>query len=435
VSISVFLLFAFLAAVTAGSAVAGQHRSKGVPAERNCPHPKPGYYECMSLHEPRAGSPGSAFLPNFEGSGEEGAFSPADLRSAYHLPTSGGSGQTVAIVDAFDDPNAEADLKTYRSHYGLSECTKANGCFKKVDGSGLEETYPEAEPGWASEISLDLDMVSATCPECHIVLVEAFSNQVAALQKAENTAATAEWLKTTVISNSWSGEERSSETSEESAFHHPGIPIVFSAGDVGAQVDFPTASQYVIAVGGTLLKKSANYRGWTESVWEGTGAGCSAYEPKPAWQHDLGCSRRTVNDVSAVASCASPVSVYDSYFRPGWQRQCGTSASAPIVAALEGLSTPEARSAGAEFFWSQIGPLGKLFDPIVHDRRGLRQEHWHLWRRAAELADGCGARLERRSMGERLRRSFRKSPDRRVQPGRHVHARVRDGRIGRRAAR
>src|ERR1700674_4230564 len=164
-------------AVVSSSALAGT----GEPV---CESPPEGYVSCQAISE----EPGVESEISREGSGELGGFSPLDLRSAYVIPETGGSGQTVAIVDAFNDPNAEADLKTYRTHYNLSECTEKNGCFKKVNQTG-GTTYPLASIEWSVEISLDLDMVSAICPSCHIMLVEATSNSFANMGAAENEAA------------------------------------------------------------------------------------------------------------------------------------------------------------------------------------------------------------------------------------------------------
>ncbi len=319
---------------------------------------------------------------SFEGSGEKGGLDRADLRSAYRLPESGGSGQTVAIVDAYNDPNAESDLKKYREKYKLSECTEANKCFKKINQTGEAKNYPTNGAGWSVEMSLDLDMVSAVCPECHILLVEATNPTYSNMETAENEAAKWEETETkkkaTEISDSWGGPERSGETSENSAFEHSGIPITVSAGDECyinecegyAVPNFPAVAPGVIAVGGTELKKASNSRGWSESVWSepkseygaiGTGSGCSSYESKPSWETDKSCSKRTDDDVAAVAACNSPLSIYDSYEREGWFVECGTSAAAPIVAGVEALSSSEARKDGAEFF-SKVGPKGKLFD-------------------------------------------------------------------------
>ncbi len=202
-----------------------------------------------------------AVVPNDEGTGEEGGFSPQNLRSAYKLPSTGGSGQTVAIVDAFDDPDAEADLNVYRKEYGLGECTKANGCFKKVNQEGKEENYPPPgaqEERWAIEMSLDVDMVSAVCPECHILLVEANSSEDSNMYAAEDEAASWEEAgtkrKTTEISDSWGEEESPEETSNDVYFDHPGIPITVAGGDYGYGVRYPAASPYiVVSVGGTVL--------------------------------------------------------------------------------------------------------------------------------------------------------------------------------------
>ena len=266
-------------------------------------------------------------------------YNPADLQSAYHLPSStAGSGQTVAIVDAYDDPNAASDLSVYRSQFGLSGCTTANGCFKKVDQNGGTH-YPRANGGWAQEISLDLDMVSAICPNCHILLVEASSSSLTNLGTAVNRAAA---MGANEISNSYGGSESSSDSSYDSTyFNHPGIAITVSSGDSGYGVQYPAASQYVTAVGGTTLNRASNARGWSETAWSGAGSGCSAYDPKPSWQTDSGCSKRTVADVSAVADPNTGVSVYDSYAyqgQSGWLVFGGTSVASPIIASVYALA-------------------------------------------------------------------------------------------------
>src|ERR1700691_406879 len=339
-----------------------------------CPA-QPGNYECMVQAQPLALTLSGIrpqFGPNLEGGGEKGGLDPQNLREAYKLPETGGSGQTVAIVDAFNDPKAEANLNVYREKYGLGSCTRSNGCFKKVNQKGEssenEEAsiYPANEYEWSVEISLDLDMVSAICEECHIVLVEAINNKknsegVYNLDIAENEAAA---LKgTTEISNSWGGSERSEETSEDTYFNHPGIPITFSAGDSGYGVEYPAASHHVIAVGGTTLKKAENSRGWSETVWSGTGSGCSAYDEKPLWQTgspwqaDTSCTHRTNNDVAADASGASPVSVYDSYEYPGWEIVWGTSAASPIVSGIEAHANSYTKSLGADAFYQKPSML------------------------------------------------------------------------------
>jgi subtilase family serine protease len=175
---------------------------------------------------------------------------PTDLQSAYKLPSStAGSGETVAIVDAFDNPSAESDLQTYRNQFGLPECTSANGCFKKVDQRG-GTSYPAFNKGWAGEIALDLDMVSAVCPNCHILLVEADNDIADNLLAAEDEAAN---LGANAINNSWGAKESdigSTEPSLESFFDHPGIAITASAGDSGyGDVEYPATSRFVTAAG------------------------------------------------------------------------------------------------------------------------------------------------------------------------------------------
>src|ERR1039457_4227065 len=255
---------------------------------------------------------------------------PVALQSAYLAPT-GGAGQTVAIVDAYDDPYAESELATYRSQFGLPPCTTANGCFKKVNQNGAQSPLPVADSGWAVEIALDLAMVSAICPSCNILLVEANSNSWSDLGTAVNSAAA---LAPAAISNSWGGSESSSSTTYDSQyFNHPGILITVSSGDYGYGVEYPASSKYVLSVGGTSLVTSTSSRGWAETVWNGAGSGCSAYIDKPSLQTDPGGSKRTVADVSAVADPNTGVAVYSTY-EGGWLIVGGTSASSPIVAAI-----------------------------------------------------------------------------------------------------
>ncbi|HEX5503304.1 MAG TPA: S53 family peptidase [Thermomicrobiales bacterium] len=258
---------------------------------------------------------------------------PADLQAAYNLPSAAnGAGQTVAIVDAYDDPRAESDLAVYRKQFGLPACTTANGCFRKVNQFG-GTSYPRGNTGWAEEISLDLDMVSAICPNCHILLVEASSNSFANLAAAVDEAAS---LGADAISNSYGGGEYSGEVADQSHYNHPGVAITASSGDSGYGVEFPAASQYVTAVGGTSLTKSG--AGWSESAWSGAGSGCSAYIAKPSWQHDASCNNRTVADVAAVADPATGVAVYDTYREGGWLVFGGTSVASPIVASVYALA-------------------------------------------------------------------------------------------------
>ncbi|MEY9893105.1 subtilase family serine protease [Catenulispora sp. MAP5-51] len=295
-------------------------------------------------------------------------YGPSDLVSAYNLP-SGGAGQTVGIVDAQDDPNAESDLAAYRSNFGLPACTTANGCFRKIDENG-GSNYPTPDTGWAGEISLDLDMVSAVCPQCHILLVEATSANMGDLGTAVNQAV-AQGAK--FVSNSYGGSEDSSDTSSDSSyFHHPGVAITASTGDSAYGAEYPATSQYVTAVGGTSLTRGGGTRGWSESVWdtsstEGTGSGCSAYDPKPSWQHDTGCSRRMEADVSAVADPATGVAVYQTYGGSGWSVYGGTSAASPIVASVWALAgAPNSGDIAAQYPYSHTGS----FNDVTSGRNG-----------------------------------------------------------------
>ncbi|MET8809149.1 S53 family peptidase [Streptomyces sp. NPDC004546] len=267
-------------------------------------------------------------------------YGPADLQSAYNLPSStAGSGQTIAIVDAYDDPTAEADLAVYRSQYGLPPCTTSNGCFKKIDQNGGTK-YPRANGGWAQEISLDLDMVSAVCPNCSILLVEASSNSFANLGTAVNRAAATPGVS--AISNSYGGSDAPDAT-YGSYYNHPGIAVTASSGDGGYGVEYPASSHYVTAVGGTSLTRASNSRGWSETAWSGAGSGCSQYNTALSGQASVntGCSMRAVADVSAVADPSTGVAVYDSTAyqgRSGWLVFGGTSVSSPIIASVYGLA-------------------------------------------------------------------------------------------------
>jgi hypothetical protein len=267
-------------------------------------------------------------------------YGPTSLRSAYNLPSSGGSGRTMAIVDAYDLPTAASDLAVYRAQFGLPACTVASGCFRKVDQLG-GTSYPSYDAGWAGEIALDIDMASAICPDCKILLVEAKTAKLADLGAAVDTAVR---LGAAVVSNSYGADEWPTETAQDVHFNHPGVAITASTGDWGyaAGVEYPAASPYVISVGGTSLIPAVNARGWSETVWGlsstvGTGSGCSSFEPKPYWQTDTGCSNKTTADISAVADPNSGVAVYDRN-GGGWTVYGGTSAAAPIIAAAYALA-------------------------------------------------------------------------------------------------
>ncbi|MFE9454778.1 peptidase S8 [Streptomyces sp. NPDC006739] len=370
------VLAGFGAAAHADAAASTSSSSSNVTWTKACSAPAKGQMACKALRVTggltafqQAQAAKTGVTPKAADASTPSGYGPSDLRSAYGLTSaaaSNGSGRTIAIVDAYDDPNAEADLATYRSHYGLSACTTANGCFKKVSQTGSTTSLPSADSGWAEEESLDLDMASAICPKCNILLVEAKSATMANLGTAVNRAVT---LGAKYVSNSYGGSESSSDASYDSSyFNHPGVAITVSAGDAGYGAEYPAASKYVTAVGGTALAKATTTRGWSETVWktsgtEGTGSGCSAYDAKPTWQTDTGCTKRTIADVSAVADPATGVSVYDSYgVTAGWYTFGGTSASSPIIAGVYALAgTPSAGSHPSSF------PYAKAGTPALND--------------------------------------------------------------------
>jgi subtilase family serine protease len=254
-------------------------------------------------------------------------YGPAQIRNAYNLPA--GNHQTVAIVDAYNNPNAESDLAAYRANFGLPPCTTANGCFKKVNQTG-GTTYPANNVGWGEEISLDIDMVSAACRSCHILLVEAKTASFTNLGIAVNYAAT---QGVAAISNSYGG----SDTVQSAAYDHPGIAVTASTGDSGYGIQSPASYDSVIAVGGTSLHRATSTaRGWRESAWSGAGSGCSTRNAKPSWQTAATqCSGKAAADVSAVADPRTGVAVYDTFGTGAtWLKFGGTSASSPIIASV-----------------------------------------------------------------------------------------------------
>jgi Ricin-type beta-trefoil lectin domain len=350
-------------AASAGAAVAARAtgtaasaRSAALPAgvQRACPvSAQPGVASCAALVSTKAeaantkGAQAKGNAANAAATAPVG-YAPSDLQSAYGLQSATqGMRQTVAIIVAYDDPTASADLATYRSQYSLPACTTANGCFQQVDLA----TGSAPVSGWAEEASEDMDVVSAVCPNCHILLVEAAGPDIPDLGTAVDTAVSD---GADFVDNGYYTPESASETSYDSYYSHPGVAITAAAGDGGFGVSYPAASPDVTAVGGTVLTSDTSVaRGWAETAWPFTGSGCSTYEAKPTWQTTTACTTRMDNDVSAVAASASsetPVAVYDSYEEPGWMEAGGTAVASALVAGVYALAgTPTAGSNPASY--------------------------------------------------------------------------------------
>jgi Bacterial Ig-like domain len=325
-----------LALVPASAAAAGEAPSHR-PNRRVCPGPVVGAAGCHSrVITDRNAEPLASSSPS--------GYGPADFHTAYALPNNAPTAQTIAIVDAYDDPTIESDLAVYSSTYGIPACTTANGCFSKVNQNGVEGSYPKKDAGWALEIALDVEAAHGICQNCEILLVEANSNLFSDLRTAVNTAAA---LGATQISNSYGGPEFASEASD-TAYDHPGIAVTASAGDDGYAAEYPAASPYVVAVGGTTLNLGPSSGYGSETVWSGSGSGCSAYITARSWQTSdsswalTGCdTKRGVSDVAADANPNTGASVYDTTKvegQSGWFTVGGTSLSAPLIAGVYALA-------------------------------------------------------------------------------------------------
>lgn len=270
--------------------------------------------------------------------GRVAGYGPTDLHTAYSITTSGSSSTIVAIVDAFGYDNAEADLGTYRTNFGLPTCTTANGCFKKLNQKGQQKKYPAQDVGWAQESALDMDMVSAMCPNCKIYLIEAKNNSLKNLAAAAAKAGT---LGAHVISNSYGGGDSKGTKQFDPSYAQAGVAVTASTGDhaFAAGPQYPATSPGVIAVGGTRMTRDAGSpRGFDEVAWSGAGSGCSKVYAKPSWQTDTGCHKRMEADVSAVADPGTGVSVYGPHNNgiSGWQVFGGTSVAAPLIGGIYG---------------------------------------------------------------------------------------------------
>ena len=330
------------AGAPAAAATAAPGAAPATPVTRAaCATAASGHARCYALIRTDTTARAAAARADLSGSTPPG-YGPASLESAYSLPISDGSGQTIALVDAFNDPTAAADLAAYRAHYGLPPCSTASGCLTKVNQQGHQGSYPPTDGGWAVEISLDLDMVSAACPRCHILLVEANSSLVSDLAASVSTAAR---LGADAISNSYGLSEFGGMGAYFADYHPGGAAVLASSGDFGfGAAQFPAVAPGVVAVGGTSLYTSAiSHRGWVEHAWSGSGSGCSAYVRKPSYQHDPHCGMRTIADVSSDADPSTGLAVYDTTpnpygLAPGWLEVGGTSAASPLIAGVIGLA-------------------------------------------------------------------------------------------------
>ncbi len=333
-----------------------------------CPDRRRGHAQCAAVILDGSPERDGATGPN-------GGFAPADLQAAYNLPSaSKGSGQIVALVDAYDSPNTASDLATYRSHFGLPAAN-----FYKFNQYGQQYNYPESckesPDNWCPEFAIDPQMVSASCPNCTIYLIEANSDSIVDLEAAEAEAVT---LGAHIVSNSWLYACRTS-CFNESYFSTPGVVYLAAAGDAGYLVAQPMEFGSVVSVGGTHLAQGGGKRGWSETVWGGggwygghyyaTGAACST-EPKPSWQHDPGCKGRTANDVSAVADPVTGVSVYDTYDRSGWVIGGGTSAATPLIAGIFALAGNASSQNAGRAFWEKRHQNPSDLNPVLHGSDG-----------------------------------------------------------------
>jgi subtilase family serine protease len=286
------------------------------------------------------------------------SYTATQLQAAYGVAGGGtaGSGPLVAVVDAYDSPDAASHLAAYRTTMGLPLCAGGGvACLLTTyDQRGSTSNRPGANTGWAQEIDLDVQLVSALCPTCRIALVEADSNSYDNLAAAVDLAGGLAGV--VAISNSYGGSEFPTEAAFAAAhYDKPGIVITVSSGDAGYGVEFPAAAPAVVAVGGTALRLSGS--GWSETAWSGAGSGCSSYVPKPAWQAAIAttCGNRLVSDVSAVADPNTGVKVYTTGSSgTGWYVFGGTSVASPVVAALY-AGSPGPTSDGSALYGTSTG--------------------------------------------------------------------------------
>lgn len=301
-----------------------------------CPPPQAAKAACTARQAvDRTGKP----IANVSAPPSSG-LTPVQLQGAYKLSGLKSGGKTIAIVDAYGYPNLERDLTVYRAQFGLPECTTASGCLTIRDQVGGTK-LPRFDLGWAQEQALDVEAVSAACPDCKIAVFEANAQSLADLGTAVQTAARMPGV--IAISNSYAFYDAPDSTYGP-YYDHPGIAVTAAAGDWGYKgAYYPASSSYVIAVGGTSLKSATNARGWSETAWSGTGSGCSSLNTAlpSASALNNGCPGRAMNDVSAVSDPNNGgLAVYypTSNAKSIWSQLGGTSEASPIIASVFALS-------------------------------------------------------------------------------------------------
>jgi hypothetical protein len=348
-----------LAARAATARVIGATTVRSLPAgqQRDCSgQAVAGQAQCLTIRET---AKAAASVPGI---------TPTALRSAYGLgkaAATGGRGETVAVVMAYADPTAAQDLAVYRKHFSLPACTTAKGCLRIVNEHGKASSLPAGSASWAQTAALELEVTSALCPECKLVLVEANSNALADLGTAEDTAVA---RGARFVLDGWAEQEFTGQDAYDRYFNHPGVAVVAAAGNNGYERTYPADLPDVTSVGGTtLIRTSLNTRGWAETAWSDTSSGCSTLEIKPSWQRSdtnpvTGCPNRTQNDVSADADPKSGAAVYDSYQESSkWVAEGGTALAAAIVTAAYALAgPPAARSYPASYPYQHARDLNDV---------------------------------------------------------------------------
>ena len=377
-----------LTALAAAPAGASPTRPTKPSIEKVCGPVKAGFARCFSqiLLNPSTWHGQHARKPSPPGGGATApsGYYPADLQAAYGLASASagsGSGITVAIVDAYSNPYLASNLATYRSYFSLPPCTTKNGCLQIVNQNGGTK-LPHANSGWGTEEDLDVDMVSAICPNCKILVVEASSNSMSNLAAAAIYAG----AHGQVVSNSYGSSEFSGETGYDKYYTHSGVTFVASSGDNGYGVEYPAASPDVVAAGGTTLTKTST--GWSQTAWSGAGSGCSAYEPNPGWQPFVSAicdNMREVADTSAVANPSTGVAMYDTYGQSGWIVVGGTSVASPMIASTFALANNDLGKTAADRLYTTTGGL----TPVTYGSNASNCTDY-LCNAADSIASGSG---------------------------------------------